>query len=81
MKEMKDNRGYQAGLGMHDTDYEIERAGGHDLRPIPENIIERKVFNYDVSAYNHNSTPTQPANRGHENEIIWHENDIHLSKY
>lgn len=38
--------------------------------------IERVVKNHDVSGYNHNSTPEQPANGGHENEMWVKESDI-----
>jgi len=69
MKQM-DNRAYNAGQGMNDSPDSIRRAGGEDPRRYDAKIvIERKIKDHDMSGYNHNSTPQQPANGGHENEI------------
>jgi len=68
-----DNRAYNAGVGMHDSDNSIRRAGGelgNDPRRVSAKIIiDRIVSNHDMSGYNHNATGVQPANGGHENEI------------
>lgn len=70
MQKMMDNRAYDAGKGMHDNPHDIMRAGGSDPRRHDARIvIERKVFDHEMSGYNHNATPGQPANGGHENEI------------
>lgn len=69
MKQM-DNRAYNAGQGMYDSPNSVRRAGGEDPRRYDAQIvIERKIKDHDMSGYNHNSTPNQPANGGHENEI------------
>lgn len=69
----EDNRAYNAGEGQHDSPDMVRRAGG-DLGMDPRRhaakiLIERKVFDHDMSGYNHNATPNQPANGAHENEI------------
>lgn len=73
MREQMDNRAYNAGEGDHDSPESIMRAGGRagmDPRRVDAKIlIDRKVMDHDMSGYNHNSTPGQPANGGHENEL------------
>jgi len=70
MQKQEDNRAYQAGKGMSDSPDSIRRAGGEDPRRHEAKIIiERKIFDHSISGYNHNSTPIQPANGGHENEL------------
>lgn len=69
MKPM-DNRAYNAGEGMSDSPDSVRRAGGEDPRRHDAKIvIDRKIMDHSVSGYNHNATPNQPANGGHENEI------------
>ena len=68
-----DNRAYNAGEGMHDSDNMVRQAGG-DLgndprRVVAKALIETKVRDHDMSGYNHNATNHQPANGGHENEL------------
>lgn len=71
--KMTDNRAYNAGVGMEDKPDMVRRAGGdlgNDPRRVAVGIvIERKIKDHDMSGYNHNSTPNQPANGAHENEI------------
>ena len=73
MRGQMDNRAYNAGEGDHDSPESIMRAGGRagmDPRRVDAKIlIERKVMDHSQSGYNHNATPNQPANGGHENEI------------
>lgn len=69
---MEDNRAYNAGKGSHDAPEMVNRAGG-DLGMDPRRkavavVIERKIMDHSMSGYNHNATPNQPANGGHENE-------------
>jgi hypothetical protein len=69
----EDNRAYNAGEGMHDSDNMIRQAGG-DLGNDPRRVavqvvIDRKISDHSMSGYNHNATNMQPANGGHENEI------------
>lgn len=53
-----DNRAYQAGEGMTDSDGSIRRAGGDDPRRHDASIvIDRKVRDHDQSGYNHAYTP------------------------
>ena len=55
-----DNRAYQAGEGMTDSDGSIRRAGGDDPRRHDASIvIDRKVRDHDQSGYNHAYTPKQ----------------------
>lgn len=68
-----DNRAYDAGEGMKDSDNMIRQAGG-DLGNDPRRhaakmLIETKIRDHEISGYNHNATNHQPANGGHENEI------------
>lgn len=70
-----DNRAYDAGKGMMDSPDSIRRAGGEagmDPRRVDAKIlIETKVRDHEMSGYNHNATPNQPANGAHENEIAY----------
>ena len=53
--KMMDNRAYDAGKGMSDSDASIQRGGGHDpRRPEVQILIDRKVRDHDMSGYNHN---------------------------
>jgi len=75
--EMKDNRAYDAGKGMSDSDDSIRRAGGEDPRRYDAKIVmDRKVMDHDASGYNHNATSAQPSNGGHENEMWMKEQEV-----
>jgi hypothetical protein len=66
--EMKGNR--SAPRVGEDSPNSIRRAGGEDPRRYEAKIaIDRVVRDNDMSGYNHNSTSTQPANNGRENEM------------
>lgn len=53
--KMMDNRAYNAGEGMSDKPHDIMRAGGSDPRRHDAQIlIDRKVYDHDLSGYNHN---------------------------
>ncbi len=65
-----DNRAYNAGEGMHDSDNSIRQAGGEDpRRAMFKPVMETKIRDHEMSGYNHNASGSQPANGGHENEI------------
>lgn len=56
--------------GGSDSPHDIMRAGGSDPRRHDAKIvIDRTITNHSMSGYNHNATPSQPANGGHENEM------------
>lgn len=66
----EDNRAYNAGEGMHDSDDSIRQAGGEDpRRHMFKPVIDRVVKDHEMSGYNHNASGSQPANGGHENEM------------
>lgn len=74
---MEDNRAYDAGKGMNDSQDSVRRAGGEDPRRYDAKIaIDRIVRDQDMSGYNHNSTSSQPANYGRENEMWAHKQDV-----
>ena len=75
--KQQDNRAYDAGKGMHDSDNSIRRAGGEDPRRYDAKmVIDRKIVDHDMSGYSHNATPSQPANYGEENEMWAREQDV-----
>ena len=81
MMKQQDNRAYDAGKGMHDSPDSIRRAGGEDPRRREVQIlIDRKIRDHDMSGYNHNATPSQPANYGEENEMWAREQDVKAVK-
>jgi hypothetical protein len=66
--EMKGNR--SAPRVGEDSADSIRRGGGEDPRRYEAKIlIDRVVRDNDMSGYNHNSTSSQPANDGRENEM------------
>lgn len=78
--KMMDNRAYDAGKGMSDSADSVRRAGGEDPRRYDAKIIiDRKVVDHDMSGYNHNSTSSQPANHGRENEMWAREQDVKVA--
>lgn len=65
----------------NDNPPDIQRAGGEDPRRYEAKIlIDRKVEDHDMSGYNHNATPQQPANGGHENEIYMRDADAKVAR-
>lgn len=75
--KQQDNRAYDAGKGMSDSPNDVRRAGGSDPRRRDVQIvIDRKIVDHDMSGYNHNATPSQPANYGEENEMWARKQDL-----
>jgi hypothetical protein len=69
--------------GMMNTDHmqDIQRGGGSDPRRYQAKIlIDTKVRDHDMSGYNHNATPAQHSNGGHENEMYAKEQDVKAVK-
>lgn len=74
---MEDNRAYDAGKGMSDSNNGVRRAGGDDPRRYDAKIaIDRAIRDQDMSGYNHNSTSSQPANYGRESEMWAKKQDV-----
>lgn len=58
MMKQSDNRAYQAGAGMSDSDNSVRQGGGEDPRRAAfKPVIDRKISDHDQSGYNHAYTP------------------------